>query len=60
VRIGHPIIPDFALSYLDYGSTDYEPPAGETALLGYERDLVPAEIEACVGYYSDLPLAAHV
>ena len=55
VRTGHPIIPDFALSYLDYGSTDYEPPTEETALLGYERGLVPAEIEACVNYYRDIP-----
>lgn len=57
VRTGHPIIPDFALSYLDYGSTQYEPPAAETALLGYERGQVPAEIEACVAYYCGMPMA---
>lgn len=56
VRTGHPIIPDFALSYLDYGSTDYEPPADETALLGYEKGLVYAEVESNVKYYADTPI----
>lgn len=56
VRRGHPIVPDFALDYLDYGSTDYQPPAAETALLGYETGIVAAEVEACVRYYGTLPL----
>jgi dihydroflavonol-4-reductase len=57
VRTGHPIIPDYVLSYLEHGGTDYEPPADETALLGYERRLVPAEVENCVRYYSKVPIA---
>jgi len=54
VRTGHPIIPDFALSYLSFGATDYVPPAAETALLGYERGVLPAEIDACYRYYGRL------
>jgi nucleoside-diphosphate-sugar epimerase len=54
VRSGHPIVPDFALSYLSYGIPDYDPPAAETALLGYQRGLLLPEIEACQRYYRDL------
>jgi hypothetical protein len=54
VRSGHPIVPDFALSYLSYGIPDYDPPAAETALLGYQRGLLLPEIEACLRYYCDL------
>ncbi|MCB2074586.1 MAG: NAD-dependent epimerase/dehydratase family protein [Novosphingobium sp.] len=54
VRTGHPIIPDFALTYLSFGSTDYEPPAEETAQLGYQRGVLPQEVEDCVKYYSTL------
>lgn len=54
LRTGHPIVPDFALSYLSFGATDYEPPAEETALLGYERGVLPAEVEACYRYYGNL------
>lgn len=52
VRRGHPIIPDFSLSYLDFGSTDYEPPAEETALLGYQRGVIESEVEACVRHFT--------
>jgi hypothetical protein len=52
VRLGHPIIPDFTLSYLDFGSTDYEPPAEETALLGYQRGALLPHIDECFAYYS--------
>lgn len=54
VHTGHPIIPDFALTYLSFGSTDYEPPAEETALLGYQRGVLAQEVEDCVRYYSSL------
>lgn len=55
VHTGHPIIPDFALSYLGFGASRYEPPAEETALLGYRRGALLQEIEACVRHYSSLP-----
>jgi nucleoside-diphosphate-sugar epimerase len=55
VRAGHPIIPDFILSYLGFGrATDYEPPAEETALLGYQRGVLRREVEDCVRYYGSL------
>jgi nucleoside-diphosphate-sugar epimerase len=57
VHRGHPIIPDFTLSYLDFGSTDYEPPAEETALLGYRRGVLVPHVEECFRYYSSLPAA---
>jgi len=52
VRRGHPIIPDFALSYLDFGATDYEPPAAETALLGYRRGVLLPTVAESFHYYS--------
>jgi len=52
VRRGHPIIPDFALSYLGYGATDYEPPEEETKLLGYQRGVLVSHVEECYRYYS--------
>lgn len=55
VRTGHPIIPDFALSYLSFGASRYEPPAEETAVLGYQRGVLLREIDACMGYYGSLP-----
>ena len=54
VRTGHPIIPDFTLSYLSFGATDYVPAAAETALLGYDRGVLRAEVEASFRYYSRL------
>lgn len=54
VRLGHPIIPDFTLSYLDFGETDYEPPAKDTALLGYQRGVLLPHIDECIAYYSAL------
>jgi dihydroflavonol-4-reductase len=51
----HPLMPDFALSYIDYGFSEYEPLADEAALLGYERGLVRQEIVKIVEYYSRLP-----
>ncbi|EQB00430.1 hypothetical protein L288_18305 [Sphingobium quisquiliarum P25] len=54
VRLSHPLITDIPLSYLSFGATDYTPPERETALLGYQRGLIPAEVEACVRYYGAL------
>jgi nucleoside-diphosphate-sugar epimerase len=51
VREHHPLIQDFTLEYMGYGATDYEPPAEETALLGYERGVVRQEIENCVRFF---------
>ncbi len=55
VHKGHPIIPDFALSYLSDGSTDYVPPEEETRLLGYRRGVLVDQIEDIYGYYASLP-----
>lgn len=56
VHLGHPIIPDFTLTYLDFGSTDYIPPAEETAQLGYDRGVLHQEVEACQRYYGSRPM----
>lgn len=55
VHLGHPIIPDFALSYLNFGATDYEPPEDERKLLGYQRGVLVGHIAECYQYYSGLP-----
>jgi len=54
VERGNVLVPDYALSYLDFGSTDYEPPAEETALLGYERGTLRKTIEDSFAYYASL------
>jgi nucleoside-diphosphate-sugar epimerase len=54
VRRGHPIVPDFALSYLDFGTTDYEPPAAEVALLGYERGALRQTVKDSFAYFAGL------
>lgn len=54
VARGNPLVPDFALSYLDFGSTDYEPPAEETALLGYERGTLRRTVRDSFAYYAGL------
>jgi hypothetical protein len=51
VRRGNPIVPDFALSYLDFGSTNYEPPAEETALLGYQRGTLRVAVRDTFAYF---------
>ena len=56
VQRGNVLVPDFALSYLDYGSTDYEPPAQETALLGYERGTLRQTVKDSFAYYGALGL----
>ncbi len=52
VHLGHPIIPDYTLSYLDFGSSDYEPPAEETALLGYERGTLRQTVKDTFAYFA--------
>jgi nucleoside-diphosphate-sugar epimerase len=52
VARGNVLIPDFALSYLDFGATDYEPPAEETALLGYERGTLRQTVRESFAYYA--------
>ncbi len=54
VRRGHPLMPDFALSYISFGMTDYEPPEEETALLGYGRGMVLDQFDEIYRYYSRL------
>lgn len=54
VSRGNLLVPDFALSYLDFGSSDYEPPAEETALLGYERGILRQTIRDSFAYYSGI------
>lgn len=51
---GNVLVPDFVLSYLDHGSTDYEPPAAETALLGYERGTLRQTVLDSFAYYKSL------
>lgn len=52
----HPILAREIIAYLEGRTPDYEPPAEETELLGYERGVMPRVIEDCVRYYGDLPL----
>ena len=54
IHLGHPLVPDFALSYLDFGSSDYEPPAEETALLGYERGTLRQTVKDSFAYFAAL------
>lgn len=54
VARGNALVPDFALSYLDYGATDYVPPAAETALLGYDRDTLRQTVRDSFAYYASL------
>jgi nucleoside-diphosphate-sugar epimerase len=48
------LVPDYVLSYLEFGSTDYEPPAAETALLGYERRTLRKTVTESFAYYAGL------
>lgn len=49
---GNLLIPDFALSYLDFGSSNYVPSNAEAELLGYERGIVRQAVEDSFRYYS--------
>ncbi len=51
---GNVLVPDFVLSYLDYGTPGYEPPAEETALLGYERGTLRQTVLDSFTYYKNL------
>ena len=52
VARGNLLVPDFTLDYLDFGSTDYEPPATETALLGYDRGVIRQTVRDSFAYYA--------
>jgi hypothetical protein len=52
---GNVLVPDYALSYIDFGSSDYEPPADETTLLGYGRGTLRQTVAASFAYYASLP-----
>jgi nucleoside-diphosphate-sugar epimerase len=54
VARGNMLVPDYVLSYLDFGSTDYDPPAEETALLGYERGTLRKTVTESFAYYAGL------
>jgi len=55
VEPGNMLVPDFVLSYLDFGGTDYTPSAADTALLGYERGTLRQTIKDSFAYYAGLP-----
>jgi nucleoside-diphosphate-sugar epimerase len=50
----HPILAGEIIAYIGGGVPDYEPPAEETALLGYDRGVLFDEVRACYEYYSSL------
>lgn len=52
VRSGSPIVPDYVLELLDCGATDYEPPAEETALLGYRRGTLRQTVKDSFAYFT--------
>jgi nucleoside-diphosphate-sugar epimerase len=51
---GNALVPDYVLSYLEFGSTNYEPPTEETALLGYERGTLRKTVTESFAYYASL------
>jgi nucleoside-diphosphate-sugar epimerase len=50
----HPILAREIIAYIGGKTPDYEPPAGETALLGYDRGTLFDEVRSCYDYYSAL------
>jgi nucleoside-diphosphate-sugar epimerase len=48
----HPLIPKEIIMYVGGKNPAYDPPAEETALLGYQRGVLLPHIEECVRYYS--------
>jgi nucleoside-diphosphate-sugar epimerase len=52
--LGNRLVPDFALSYLDFEACNYEPPSEETALLGYERGTLRQTVTESFAYYAGL------
>jgi len=54
VEKGNVLVPDYVLSYLDYGATDYEPSAEDTALLGYDRGTLRQTVRDSFAYYAGL------
>jgi len=49
----HPILSREIISYIGGGMPDYEPPAEETSLLGYDRGVLINEVRACLEYYGN-------
>lgn len=49
----HPILAREIIAYIGGGTPDYEPPAAETELLGYDRAVLLNEIRACLEYYAN-------
>jgi nucleoside-diphosphate-sugar epimerase len=54
VKDDHPIVPSEIIAYVGGGNPSYEPPAEETALLGYQRGVLLPHIADCVRYYGGL------
>lgn len=50
----NPLVPDYVLSYLDFGDTNYEPSEAETRLLGYDRGTLRQTVKDSFAYYSSL------
>jgi nucleoside-diphosphate-sugar epimerase len=50
----HPLVPLEIINYVGGGDPSYEPPAAETARLGYRRGVLVPHIEECFRYYASL------
>lgn len=50
----HPVLAREIIAYIGGGTPHYEPDAGETALLGYDRGVLLDEVKACQAYYSQV------
>jgi nucleoside-diphosphate-sugar epimerase len=50
----HPLIPREVIGYVGGGNPAYDPPAEETALLGYQRAVLIPHVEECFRYYGGL------
>ncbi|MBU6266258.1 MAG: NAD-dependent epimerase/dehydratase family protein [Sphingomonadales bacterium] len=57
VARGNALVPDYALEYLDFGSSDYHQPDDEVALLGYQRGTLRQTVKDAFAYYAGLPVA---
>lgn len=54
VERGNTLVPDYVLSYLEFGGTNYEPSAQDTALLGYDRGTIRQTVKDSFAYYAGL------
>jgi nucleoside-diphosphate-sugar epimerase len=50
----HPILSQEIIAYNGGGTPNYEPPAEETVLLGYDRGVLFDEVQSCYKYYCNL------